>query len=773
MTKIAACMIIGDQFDNNELKRCFSSLRDAGISTLFIAFNGSVEENSVEIVRQVPLDLEVQISHFNWEENFAKARQQSFDMVPKSEYDWLMWIDSDDILVVEDNLKNLLDSVSESYAGIFMRYDYAIEPNTGQVVVEQWRERFLRAHLKWEWHHPVHEVCLAPPGAAFLRLDGAHIEHMRRSGDDRGARIRNRKIISRAMRENPDVARYVFYFAGETMAEAESNEDPEEKANLARAAILAFTKFKEMIPDVNDDYFVAQCRIAECFRMAGQWMEAIDADLETIAIYPSWPDGFIGAAKTCMELGDFTRMFGFADIACRMSKPKTSASIETMNTTFTPLFLRAIANEHLGNTAAAIEDYEAARKFWEPPGDKVSEKLAELREKLEEGTSEPKADIQRRETKGKKPEKSIAFLTTPIPEDWHPELMKQSGSGGAELCIMKLAPMFAADGWRVSIYGTPGENRGVYEEDGVEYWHSNDFDPSEKYKILVSSRTGKPFEIDLNAEKTYLWMHDVNIGPSLNDVKDKPDRIIGLTPWHVGHLSKLYGIDLDRLTVIPNGIDISRFPKENSDRIELQPKFIWSSSYDRGLETVLGMWPHIKARYNDATLDVYYGWNMYDRSIAQWNKINPAQADYLQAFKDKIVNQMIWLGVDGDSGIQEHGRVDQQTLANAMLESHIWPYTTQFMETFCITAIEMQAAGVIPITSNLAALTDNIAVKDLLVDGWPQNVSYQNQFLSVLDAVLAAPEDEILYARQEGRRLAESMTWENAYTKWNDLFADT
>lgn len=164
---------------------------------------------------------------------------------------------------------------------------------------------------------------------------------------------------------------------------------------------------------------------------------------------------------------------------------------------------------------------------------------------------------------------------------------------------------------------------------------------------------------------------------------------------------------------------------------------------------------------------------MYEKSIEQWRGINPAQAQSLQDFRDKIEGQIEWLSENGYSGVSEHGRVSQEALAVCMNDSHIWPYTTQFMETFCITAIEMQAAGVIPIASKLAALNDNIAIKELLIEGWPQNVSYQNQFLGVLASAFEAPADDILSARQKGRRLAESMTWENSYTKWNDLFKNS
>lgn len=763
-------MILGDQFKDEELKRCFKSLKDSGIDRLFINYNGNKFPRSTarnifqDLIKDFPIDV-----RFNpWEDDFSKARTQSFKMVPKKKFDWILWIDSDDILVAERNLNDILDQVDVHTSGVFVRYDYAIEPETGQVVVEQWRERFLRTNVNWEWKHSIHEVCLGPPGTKFVRLEGVHIEHLRHSGEERGARERNRRIIAKARRENPDVPRYLFYFAGETMAEADLETDPQKKIALAQAAALAFSEFKELLGEINDDYYIAQVRIAECCRISGDFLEAFDADLETIAIYPSWPDGYIGAAKSMMEIGDFSRMFAFADIASKMSKPHTAASIETMNSSFTPIFLRAIANEHLGNLEAAIEDYSNARNIWSPPNDKVKDKLKELTERLNNPSLGSKADIDRKRLRGAKPKKSIAFVTTPLPEDWHPELMKKNGSGGAELCIMNLAPMFAADGWRVAVFGTPGEYRGVYD-DGVEYWESNELLTTEEFKVMVSSRNTATFKTTVNAKVNLLWMHDVNIGPDLLSVKDRPDKILALTPWHKNHLSKLYDIDPSRIAIIPNGIDLNRFPKKYSETGKLNQKFIWSSSYDRGLETVLGLWPSIKNRLPDATLDIFYGWNMHDKSVENIRKFNEEHAEAMNMFKVKIETQMKVLGMTQNHGITHHGRVSQDVLASHMLGSSIWPFTTQFMETFCITAVEMQAAGVLPIASNLAALQDNIAVKDLLIEGWPQNVSYQNEFLHKLDAVYNGSHEDVLYARQEGRKLAEENTWEKAYEKWQDL----
>jgi len=763
--RLAACLILGDAFKEEELQQLFSSL-EPHVKGIFIAYNGTDEDklNYLSLLL-FGLGIESTLELFEWEDDFGKARQQSFDMVPKDEYDWMMWIDSDDIFHAPNGLDGMFESLDEYSQAIFIRYDYAVEPKTGLVVVEQWRERIMSTDLPWEWRYKLHEVCAAPPGTQFARRDECWLEHMRKSGEDRGARERNRRILAKAIKESPQEPRYMFYFAGETMAEADSMEPSLERNQVVDAAIHAFEKYKEMIPEITDDYYLANTRISDLYRMKNEHGKAIESDLTSIAIYPDWPDGYIGAAKSCMELGDYRRQKAFADIASRIVKPNTVASIEPMMTGFYPFFLRGLACEHLGEYDQAIKDYKKAKKFWNPDSGLLDDKIALLRKK-KIGKAPEEVKDERKKLRGSRSDKSICFYTSPIPEVWHPQTIEKDGSGGAEICVMELAKRFAADGWRTVVFGTPGEYAGVYE--GVEYWPSQDFLPTEPFKVFVSSRSPAPFEVDLNAKLKLLWMHDVNVGEDLELVKNVPDKIIGLTKWHATHLQKLYGIDENKMAILPNGINLDRFKKDRSDDDSGELKFIWSSSPDRGLDVLLGLWPVIREHYPEAELNVYYGWNMIDKIIANLRNRNTV-GTYLEYMKSQIVGKMNELGNE-EGGIFNHGRVNQNELAKAMYSSNYWAYPTEFMETFCITAIENQAAGVIPITSKLGALNETVALTDLKVEGWPHNLDYQNRWLSLLFYLAEMDGGERKKIREIGRNFALNYSWEASYSKWNDLF---
>jgi len=89
------------------------------------------------------------------------------------------------------------------------------------------------------------------------------------------------------------------------------------------------------------------------------------------------------------------------------------------------------------------------------------------------------------------------------------------------------------------------------------------------------------------------------------------------------------------------------------------------------------------------------------------------------------------------------------------------------METFCITAVECQLAGAIPVTSKLAALGETVYHGVLTIKGWPKNVTYQQQWLELL-AKLMSDDEKNTMLRCNMREHALQYDWENVYARWND-----
>ncbi len=758
--RIAACMIMGDSVDQKDLTACVDSLKKAGIDKLFIAFNGKTRRAHQWLWNHLgEIQLPFVVQKFGWEDDFSKARNQSFGMVPKNEFDWMMWIDSDDEIVVEGDIREMLASLDEYTQGVYLRYDYAYDSESGNVSVVQWRERIVTTKIDWQWIYPIHEVLFSPANTQFAKRESVYIRHNRKTdARDDAARTRNRKIIARALKENPDHPRLQFYFANEVMAEVEDADDFSERYRLAEAAILAYKRFLSNETAQREDLYFAATRLGDLYIVQEKPNEAADAYINSIKIIPDWPDAYIGLAVASMNLEDWPRTKSFCDLALSIPTPTTPAALTPLTHQYTPLFVKGVAEEEMGNFEAAKQNFLAAKEHFNPPNGMLDERIKEVERKL----AVTAKDMGLRKTlRGQRPEKSIAFVTAPLIEPWHTALEKEHGAGGAETAIMRLAPRFAADGWRTVVFGTPGaEHRGV-DEDGVEWWNSNEFLPNEEFKVIVASRVPEVFEAQVNAQHKILWMHDVNIGPRLYPFVDRIDKVVGLTNWHVNHMRKLYDLEWSKMAIIPNGIELELFDLDKRPDFDGELRFIWSSSPDRGLGTLIALWPLIQSLYPESRLDIFYGWNIINKILRR------GQNPYLAGLKKNILGNIDTLGGEA-ANIYQHGRVPQHELAEWQLKAHIWPYPTEFMETFCITAVEMQAAGVIPVASDLAALQEVVANKELLVKGWPLNTDYQKRWIKTLRETVEGNQQDALQA--SGRAFAEQITWDHAFTQWSDLF---
>ncbi len=762
---VAVSMIAGDDWRPDEIKTLLASI-EPHVHAIYVNWNGTERKPRWGNWTSTP----IHYMQTEWTDDFAAARQAAYLMVPKKKYGWWMWMDCDDMLVAPDGLSSLFDALDPYERGIWMRYAYGIEPETGDCVVEQWRERILSLDWVWMWKWPIHEICIGPQGTAFSRADGpetskVYIEHLRKAGEDRGAKERNRRIIVKAMNKEPNEPRYAYYYAKECMRAADLEPAGPKKNLLADAAIIQYRKFLNMVAErgAHDDAYGAAVSIGDLFLLKDDPRGAVDAYLQAAKFYPDWPEAWLGAARGLMKMGEWERMRGFADIASKLSKPVTSAALEVLDYGYNPLILRAVAEDEMGNYEAALADYKAALKIYRDPKISVGDRIKKIKKKLRD-TPKTSAREERIRLRGTRADKSICFYTNPIAENWNQTTLATGGHGGAETLILELAPRFAADGWRVAVFGCPGDSHLGLGQDGVEYWRSEDWLPVEPYTVFVSSRAAAPFSGPVESKQKYLWMHDVNIGPGLRSVVGKQTKIIPISHWHQSYLRRLYGIPDQYMHVIPNGIDIDRYPEAGS--YDDGHRFIWTSSPDRGLEYLMALWPNIREILPDATLDIFYGWDFIDRLL---EKMPDHPIRYL-----KVKMGYQWENLGGEeAGLKWWGRVSPVALAALQCQSNLWAYPTTFMETYCLSAVQAQAAGCVPMTTSLAALKENVACDWLQIDGWAANVDYQRRYLELIEAVTAdtpAASDLREQARQEGRRLAERNTIDIAYSRWNDLF---
>jgi glycosyltransferase involved in cell wall biosynthesis len=251
-------------------------------------------------------------------------------------------------------------------------------------------------------------------------------------------------------------------------------------------------------------------------------------------------------------------------------------------------------------------------------------------------------------------------------------------------------------------------------------------------------------ERNITYDKSYFWVHNEDFFPwwkgealpengTLFLADARLTGIICLTEWHAKQFKETYNI-IKPIHIIGNGIDPSTFTsaKKNYNH------FIYSSAAERGLINLLNCWPVIRKFWPNAILKVF----------------SPAYA----SSKD-IVRRY------GKAGVQFHGTVDQITLHKHMEESQFWLHPTDYKETYCITALEMQMCGVVPITSNLAALNETVGERGFLVSHETNGLV---PYINIVSNLMHSKELVKTYS-DKGRAWAKCQTWRMRALEWNKL----
>ena len=329
-----------------------------------------------------------------------------------------------------------------------------------------------------------------------------------------------------------------------------------------------------------------------------------------------------------------------------------------------------------------------------------------------------------------------------------------SGLAGSEVAVIKLAEELVNFGYNVVVSGDVLHSGKIR---GVDYCHLSKIheDHFDTFDIIVgTSYIHFVLEFKEYSAKKIFWQHNTechhwykgelipseNVQDFMSWRHDYLDATVVLTHWHAWKHQDNYDWLKENTAKIGNGIDKSTFIGHPIKKIN---SFIWSSAIDRGLIELLQNWPKIKDVLSDATLNVY--WPAYSSEFEQMNWIN----------KHKEILESI--------GVTFHGPVDQDTLHRAMLESDFWCYLTSYEETYCITALEMQYAKVLPIVTKVAALKETVHSGIILEDD-------ETKWDKLIETLKEMSPSLKNFAKQKAHQWASKQTWNERAYMWKDLF---
>lgn len=288
----------------------------------------------------------------------------------------------------------------------------------------------------------------------------------------------------------------------------------------------------------------------------------------------------------------------------------------------------------------------------------------------------------------------VSIFVPGTPHPFGPDSHLRGHLGGSEEAVLYLAPALQAVGAEMTIYSPRPADATHVVRDGVLWRDAADFDFGGEHGAVLFWRCPEVLlhpEVKAAGYRKILWLHDTHYGAPAEAYK-AADAVVVLSAFHKRILCEREGLDVNaiRFAVASNGIDLALYPPVTGEE-DRGHRVVYGSSPDRGLDRLLGAWPAVRAAVPDATLDVFYTWDLLDR-------MRPAEAARLRKLADGAA----------PLGVTVRGGVDHATLAAAYRAAAVWAYPTGFEEISCITAMKAQAAGAWPVVTRFAALPETV-----------------------------------------------------------------
>lgn len=763
--------------------------------------------------------------------DFAAARNFGWDQATG---DYLFWMDSDDVLEGGENLQNIAEQMGSMMDAAFFVYDYAHD-GKGQVSSKLSRERLLRRASGLRWTQPVHEFINPGRARPFDGVKVVHkrqdygivnpvqnrnlkilLRHAKKLQEENkeidprtwyylateekfiwphsaikhfnsylavsnwneeraAARVTLGKMYEGSGREDEAFAEY-------SMAAMEWPYNPESYFGAARLSYLKqnwprcceLTEFgikvrdaKEKMQMIDHNPLARTLQPLIYYSVAllemGKFGETIKVCDEGLKLDPAEPH-LIGNKQTAEgKMKEMQESKTGHRIQFKLEEPLSAPPIEV------PMDVLSAFAVQIWKRLRAAGQHDKAKVFLQSlPAEIDSPLLREARGlSSQNGVANSVTRIWGDDAAKKLSQPGgpldIVLWTGPGWEAWSPESINSTGIGGSETAAVRISQELARLGHRVRVFSDCGMREGTY--DGAEFIRYEKFlrEPV-TCDVFVASRNAKILQYSkLHSKANILWAHDVHCGIPHADLVEaiiRADKIFCLSQWHKGFMQQTYPfLDPSIFAVTRNSVDMSRFaaePKKVGNRI------IYASSPDRGLQRLIELLPRIRERVRDVELHIYYGFETWE-SIAR-TRNDQEELDRIQGFKNIISEGM-------KHGAVYHGRVGQKELAEAFLAAKVWAYPTWFTETSCITAMEAQAAGCVPVTTRLAALDETVQ-SGVRLEPPETTESYAEAFVDHVVKYLNN-EDARCFSANLGRAYAQAnYGWDKVAVEWERMFFD-
>jgi tetratricopeptide (TPR) repeat protein len=231
MVSLSLCMIVRDE--SEVLARCLASVAGA-VDEMIVVDTGSVDDTPA-----IARSFGARVHTFEWIDDFAAARNRSFDFATGS---YILWLDADDVLLPEDREKLLALKPRLEKDIYWLPYDYE-QDAFGISLLRFHRERIVRNTPEIRWASPIHETLTIGPDMSGEYVD-ITVSHRRTPSGRARDRGRGISLLERllALPEHAGDA-YLHFDLGREY----------EAAGLREEASRSYERFRALAGPLSED----------------------------------------------------------------------------------------------------------------------------------------------------------------------------------------------------------------------------------------------------------------------------------------------------------------------------------------------------------------------------------------------------------------------------------------------------------------------------------------------------------------------------------------
>jgi len=713
---ISLCLIAKNEIHN--IKPLFDSIEGCFDEIIF------VDTGSNDGTPDFAKALGAKVYHFDWVNDFSKARQFAFD---QATCDYMFWCDLDDSLSHKDEFIKWRDNVMSLGDYWIANYHYAYDFEKDMPLCTFPRERVIKNDKsKFKWKYFVHEGLMPIDGHEISPqfISTWNIVHRRSPKDFEADRSRNLNLFD--VNQDKLDSRMMFYWGKELyengkikecipkLAQAFEQLDLAIHDRVLCIQYLCYAYLKE--GDFNRAFQLAQVGINLDANRAEFHIAMGDAKIGMKDYINAIP--FMHAAMHCKKNANVGSQFVFSNIDAYGTYPIIN---------LVKLYFHTNQHEEAYRFAMTYKHLLADNEEF----NNIFKELERIRE------------LTTFDWKDAKYCDDIIISCFHNAYEWDGNIYRNQGIGGSETAEIELAEWMAKlTSRKVIIFNSVPTERHI---NGVIYR------PIELINRYV--KENKPW-------LHIAWRHNQKITDALTIVHSHDlqtigienlsnfDKVAVLTPWHRDFMNATQGVPFDKMFLTRNGIVPSRFEAKTTTKDPYS--FGFSSSPDRGLDRAMLVLDKVREVYPQITLKVFYG-------IEHLPKYGH------QALHDKLKEMM----AERKEWVTYYGKTEQKQMMKHFESISYVVQPSNFLETFGISVLEQVCSGIYPIFRLIGGIADTLQP---FVD---------KGFASLVDSDCVTEEefqkyiDEVLLVLKENRAAnvkvdPSQYSWQNVAKEWLD-----